>query len=52
MRKHGNVDGGLSFIDGIYGGTNSLDRRVIRAERERALTESMSQHPSRGRGAA
>jgi hypothetical protein len=52
MRKHGNVDGGLSFIDGIYGGTTFLDRRAIRAERERALVESMSQHPSRGRGAA
>jgi len=52
MRKHGNVDGGLSYIDGIYGGTNSLDRRAIRAERERALVESMSRHPSRGRAAA
>ena len=52
MRKHGNVDGGLSFIEGIYGGTSFLDRRNIRAERERALVESMSQHPSRGRGAA
>jgi hypothetical protein len=52
MRKHGNVDGGLSFIDGIYGGTTFLDRRAIRAERERALVESMSAHPSRGRGAA
>ena len=52
MRKHGNVDGGLSFIEGIYGGTNSLDRRAIRAERERALVESMSRHPSRGQGAA
>ena len=52
MRKHGNVDGGLSFIDGIYGGTSFLDRRAIRQERERALVESMSQHPSRGRGAA
>jgi WhiB family redox-sensing transcriptional regulator len=52
LRKHGNVDGGLSFIEGIYGGTNSLDRRVIRQERERALVESISAHPSRGRGAA
>jgi len=52
MRKHGNVDGGLSFIDGIYGGTNYLDRRRLRQERERALVESMSRHPSRGRGAA
>ena len=52
MRKHGTADGGLSFIDGIYGGTTFLDRRAIRAERERALVESMSQHPSRGRGAA
>ena len=52
MRKHGNDDGGLSFIEGIYGGTSFLDRRNIRAERERALVESMSQHPSRGRGAA
>jgi hypothetical protein len=52
MRKHGNVDGGLSYIDGIYGGTSFLDRRNIRAEHERALTESMSRHPSRGRGAA
>lgn len=43
---------GLSFIDGIYGGTSYLDRRRIRQERERAVTESMSRHPSRGRGAA
>jgi WhiB family redox-sensing transcriptional regulator len=52
MRKHGNVDGGLSFIDGIYGSTNYLDRRRLRQERERALVESISAHPSRGRGAA
>ena len=52
MRKHGNVDGGLSFIDGIYGGTNYLDRRQLRQERERAVAESMSRHPSRGQGAA
>ena len=52
LRKHGNVDGGLSYIEGIYGGTSFLDRRNIRQERERALVESMSQHPSRGRGAA
>lgn len=52
MRKHSNVDGGLSFIDGIYGGTSFLDRRQLRQERERAVAESMSRHPSRGRGAA
>ena len=47
-----NVDGGLSFIDGVYGGTSYLDRRRLRQERERAVAESMSRHPSRGRGAA
>ena len=52
MRKHSNVDGGLSFIDGVYGGTSYLDRRRLRQERERAVAESMRRHPSRGRGAA
>ena len=52
MRKHSNVDGGLSFIDGVYGGTNYIDRRRLRQERERALVESISAHPSRGQGVA
>lgn len=52
LRKHLSPDGMLAFLDGIYAGTNYLDRRQIRAERQRALTESMSRHPSRGQGAA
>ena len=46
------VDGQPIYEMGIWAGTNNLDRRRIRQERERALTESISAHPSRGRGAA
>ena len=46
------VDGQPIYEMGIWAGTSYLDRRRIRQERERALVESISAHPSRGRGAA
>lgn len=52
LRKHLTPSGQMGYIDGIYAGTNNVDRRKIRIERERALVESISAHPSRGRGAA
>ena len=46
------IDGQPIYEIGIWAGTNNVDRRRIRQERERALVESISAHPSRGRGAA